>query len=107
MHREIAKRAGLPLARQYDHRDGDGLNNQRGNIRVCTHGQNMTNARKRLRKTSRFKGVSWEARDSRWRACIMVNKKQTHLGQRTSEEAAHELYKSAAKIYFGEFARTD
>ena len=107
MHREIAARAGLPWSRQYDHRDGHGLNNQRGNIRPCTSTQNHANARKRRRKTSRFKGISWEKRDSSWRACIMINKKQVHLGQRKSEDAAHELYKAAAKLHFGEFARTD
>jgi HNH endonuclease len=43
-----------------DHRDHNGLNNQKSNLRVCTHQQNSMNARKAKtgRGTSRYKGVS-------------------------------------------------
>ena len=40
MHRLIA---GAGAGSVVDHADGDGLNNRRSNIRVCTHAENMRN----------------------------------------------------------------
>src|ERR1700720_2374397 len=46
---------GYPMT---DHRDGDGLNNRRQNLRRCTQGQNSQNSCKRQGKvTSQYKGV--------------------------------------------------
>lgn len=48
-----------------DHLDGDGLNNQRSNLRLGTNAQNQQN-RRVSHGASRFKGVSWNKRISRW-----------------------------------------
>ncbi len=105
LHREIAALTGLPLSRQYDHRDGNGLNNQRGNIRICSHAQNRANSRKTPGTTSQFKGVSWHRWVGKWSSQMTLNGKRINLGHFTTEEAAHAAYAEAAKRHFGEFAR--
>lgn len=104
MHREILK---PPENRETDHKDGNGLNNQRYNLRVATHTQNQCNARKRKGTTSRFKGVYWDRLRSKWRAQIKIGGKEFHLGRFLSETEAAQSYNIAAKKYFGEFARTN
>ncbi len=89
-----------------DHRDHDGLNNRRDNLRLATHTQNLRNSRKLARCSSRFKGVH---RDSRpgvprpWIASIKLDKMR-HLGCFATEEAAALAYNVAALEHFGEFA---
>jgi hypothetical protein len=104
MHREIAIRAGLPFSRYYDHEDGEGLNNQRENIRPCTQSQNLANSRKRTLATSRFKGVFWHRQHRKWYTQIKVAGKILFLGLFRNEEAAAAAYQTAAQKHFGEFA---
>lgn len=85
-----------------DHRNNDGLDNRRFNLRVCTNQQNLMNQRS-FRGTSRFKGVSRRGR--KWRAYIMVSAKQIQLGRFEDEIDAARAYDRAAIQYFGEFAR--
>lgn len=101
MHREIASAAGFPLV---DHRDGDGLNNRRENIRPATSSQNQQNQRKRLGCSSRYKGVSWDVKIGKWRASIRHNRLRRHLGLFDIEVDAACAYDQAAKYVFGEFA---
>jgi hypothetical protein len=91
---------------EIDHRDGNGLNNYRSNLRRCTHRQNICN-RKVQKHSSLFKGVIWCPRLGKWRAEIRVWGKKIHLGLFTSETEASESYNKAAKSYQGEFARTN
>lgn len=89
-----------------DHKDGDGLNNKFNNLRLASDTQNAQNTKKRSDNTSGFKGVSWHNKLGQWRAVIVVNKKQIHLGTFWDIQDAVAAYKKAAKHYFGEFART-
>lgn len=85
-----------------DHRDGDGLNNTRLNIRVCTRTQNQQNQSGKLNRIGRYKGVYLF--QGKHRARICVNKKEIYLGGfATPEDAAH-AYDAAAQLHFGEFA---
>lgn len=93
-----------PERMEIDHLDGNGLNNTRNNIRICSHAENIHNS-SAIIKSSRFKGVSWHAKDKRWRAQIAVNGTRVHLGQFTDEREAAFAYNKAAVLYFGEFAR--
>jgi hypothetical protein len=86
-----------------DHRDGNGLNNQRFNLRECNKSQNQMNRRLFKNNTSGYKGVCGSA--DKWKAQIMVNKKYIYLGIFSSKEDAAEAYAEAAKKHFGEFAR--
>jgi hypothetical protein len=89
-----------------DHIDGDGLNNQRSNLRRATQAQNVCNARRRSDNTSGFKGVSWNPQSKAWRADIMVGGRRHYLGKFATREEAAEAYAAAVSPYHGEFGRT-
>ena len=103
MHHAIL---GLPGFIRIDHRNGDGLDNQRGNLRRATNQQNAFNM-KNQRHSSRFKGVSWCGRSKRWRVSICCERNFVHLGYFKSAMAGAWLYDFAALILFGEYARTN
>lgn len=100
LHRELLKPApGLFV----DHRDGNGLNNQRENLRAATRAQNSQNVRKQAVKgASQFKGL-WR-KNSRWAATIYWNGKSKYLGSYLTEIEAALAYNKAALEMHGEFA---
>jgi len=101
MHRSIMQPdSGFEI----DHRNHDGLDNRRSNLRVATGGQNQGNQRPQLGRTSRFKGVYFDKRNQKWRAQIMVDGRKRHLGRFTDETNAARAYDAAALTHFGEFA---
>jgi hypothetical protein len=110
MHHEVAR---VPSAVMIDHRNRNGLDNRRGNLRKCTKADNARNSHRRIRnKTSAFKGVSlYRARVAAigrpWRATITVDGKQIYLGWHATEVEAATSYDEAARRYFGKFACTN
>lgn len=95
----------MPGSSRIDHRDGDGLNNQRHNLRPATRQQNAQSFRhKQLNATSKFRGVSWYPRYSKWQAQIQVSGKSIPLGYFVFELDAAKTYNEAALKWFGEFA---
>jgi hypothetical protein len=101
MHRMII---GAPAGVDVDHANGNGLDNRRTNLRICTRTENLRNMRPRG-GSSRFKGVYWNKRDEVWRAYIDVNKRRLSLGSYHHEFDAARAYDSAALKHFGAFAR--
>lgn len=87
-----------------DHRDGNGLNNRRSNLRSATAQQNTWNRRLSSANTSGFKGVSLRADRGTWLAGIAINGKRRKLGTFHNKEAAARAYDVAAREFFGEFA---
>ena len=88
-----------------DHRDGNGLNCTRDNLRPATNQQNGCNRRKqRQEASSQFKGVSWHKSTRKWDARIQVNGKNKCLGRFDSELTAARAYNLAAIQLHGEFA---
>lgn len=54
---------------------------------------------KRLTHTSKYKGVSWNKKMSKWVASIFINNKPKHLGYYNYEEEAYKIYEEAKKEY--------
>jgi hypothetical protein len=101
MHRFIL----TPSAeQQVDHINGNGLDNRRENLRICTRSQNQHNRKKGQRNSSGFKGVS--KKGNKWQANIGRDRKQIYLGIFDTPDAAHEAYVKAAKDIHGEFANS-
>lgn len=103
MHRLIM---GFPPC-QVDHRDTNGLNNRRSNLRLAGGELNAGNQRKRLKPTtSRYKGVTLITSSGMWQAQL-GGPTNHYLGSYASEEDAARAYDAAAIERFGEFARTN
>lgn len=100
MHRVLL---GLTGALEADHRDNDGLNNQRFNLRPSTPSQNCANRMKLPHRM--FKGVHWEPDRRKWRAVIKVGGKVYRLGRFSDAASAADAYANAARKFFGEFAK--
>jgi hypothetical protein len=86
-----------------DHKNHNGLDNRKRNLRFCTIAQNAQNKRKMRRKCmSAYKGVSWN--DGKWVAHIGARRTRAYLGRFVNEIDAALAYDEAARQRFGEFA---
>jgi len=102
MHREIL---AVPKGVDIDHKDGDGLNNRRSNLRIATKQQNIWNRGPQRNTSSGYKGVTWHKASKRWRANLTIDKKLRHLGTFKEKEEAIKVYEAAAEKLQGEFMR--
>lgn len=105
MHRQILQPApGVPV----DHRDGNGLNNRRENLRTCNASDNCQNRGKGKGAYScKYKGVTLEKRKatSPYRARIKINGRLIGIGYFGAAKEAALAYDAKARELFGEFAR--
>ena len=85
-----------------DHRNGQGLDNRRSNLRPATPGQNVCNQGRQRNNTSGFKGVY--SRGNRWRAAVTVAGMELHLGYFGTPKEAALAYDHGARELHGEFA---
>ncbi len=100
MHREILC---TPENRQTDHINGNGLDNRRCNLRICTWAENQQNRGAARNNVSGYKGVSFQ--QGKWIALITKNKETTYIGRySTPQEAALAYNKAAIKLH-GKFAK--
>jgi hypothetical protein len=90
--------------RVVDHMNHDGLDNQRSNLRPCSHGQNEQNRGRKTTGTSRALGVYWDSNHKKWRAQVSVNKKRVYIKDFTCEDDAIEARNHQAIRFQGDFA---
>lgn len=103
MHRSIVN---IEKTLFIDHVNGIRFDNQKSNLRSCTHSQNLMNAKKHKgNKSSIYKGVSRTGRQKHWRAYIDINKKRFQLGWFNTEEEAAHAYNIKALEIFGDFSK--
>ncbi len=100
MHRVIMQASDQE---EVDHRNRNGLDNRKVNLRIANRSQNAANSRV-VHGKSGFRGVTWQKASRKWQAQISVGKKTKYLGVFNTPEEAHEQWRAAAKEAFGEFA---
>lgn len=98
LHRFLAS---PPEGMQVDHKNGDGLDCRRENIRVCTPAENLRNKGLKRTNTSGFKGV--QKCGKRWKATIRAGR-DFNLGHFDDIIDAARAYDAAARVHHGEFA---
>lgn len=101
MHRLIMKPDN---GMEVDHIDHNGLNNQKANLRNCSHAENSRN--KSATGSSKYLGVAFAYKNGHTyiKSMININGRNTHLGIFKTEELAAHKYDEMAKIHHGEFA---
>lgn len=108
LHRKLMERALdrlLLTEEQIDHRDGDGLNNTRDNMRIASNRQNGCNrVNQRPNSTTGLRGVSHQTKSGEYVARIVVNQRLVTLGTYASPVDAAKQYDQAAHFYHKEFA---
>jgi len=100
MHRLIIE---APDGKDVHHINHNGLDNRKANLLICTRTDNVRNKRP-SQHSSKYKGVSWCKRVSRWQAKIQLEEKHYHLGYFNSEMRAAKVYDRNAKVLLGPFA---
>lgn len=102
-HRELL---GIKERLDVDHKDGNGLNCCKRNLRLATKTQTSRNSKKTsLVTTSKFKGVTFNKVSNNWKVTIgHVRRKSLHLGYFENELEAAKAYDEAARLYHKEFA---
>ncbi len=100
MHRFIMN---TPEGVETDHINHNGLDNQKGNLRLCTTTQNLQNKVPCV-GTSEYKGVYWAKWAKKWMTRIQYEGKQVYLGYFDVEIDAAKAYDTKAKELFGPFA---
>lgn len=102
MHRIIIN---TPPGMTTDHRDGNGLNNQRENLRTATSQENQRNRTgPQCNNRLGIKGVCWHKAGKKFEARIQVDGKAIHLGVFFCLEKAKKVRLEAELKYFGKFA---
>jgi hypothetical protein len=100
IHRLVAK---TPEGKFTDHIDGDTLNNQESNLRICNHRQNAANQKKQLSRSSIYKGVS-KLRNG-YRTQLWYKDEKVVDASCKEERWAAMVYDLNAAALFGEYAR--
>lgn len=87
-----------PKGRHTDHKNRNGLDNRRSNLRTATPSENRANVR------IPNKGISKVKSTGKWVARIKTHGVHIHIGTFSNAKEASSAYKIVAKELFGEFA---
>jgi hypothetical protein len=102
LHRTVLSEPPCP---EVDHKDGNGLDNRKFNLRVATHQQNLCNQRLSRANTSGYSGVSWNRRRRKWVAQTKHYGKAIQIGLFDSKVDAALARDEYMRAHYGEYAR--
>jgi AP2 domain len=88
-----------------DHRNGNGLDNRRANLRGATMAENVRNTGLRKPNKTGFKGIRLASDTGKWRAALKKNGKTYGGGSHIFAEEAARAYDRLASKHHGEFAK--
>jgi hypothetical protein len=100
LHRFVMQ--SVKFGPKIDHKNGNGLDCRKSNLRVATDRQQMGNSKHQV-GASGYRGV-WMHPNGRFRAHISIDNTLTHLGYYDTAEEAAQAYDRAALAHFGVFA---
>lgn len=87
-----------------EHKNGNGLDNRKKNLRPATIGENNRNTKTYSNNTSGCKGVSWYDKLKKWTAYLNVDNNRIHLGYFRSKKDAIKVRKEAEESYHEGFS---
>jgi hypothetical protein len=102
LHREIMH---CTPDMQVDHVAYDYMDLQKSSMRICSNAENGRNRRINKDSVSGYRGVTWSKRLEKWKATVVLDGKQIHLGYYNTASEAHAVYCAKAKKLFGDFFR--
>lgn len=103
MHRFIMK---PPKDKLIDHKNMDGLDNRKSNLRICGKRENAINTALRKNNKSGYTGVHHNTKSTPpWRVNLKENGKQVCVGYFYDVKEAAKAYNEKAKELYGEYAR--
>ena len=94
-----------PHGMEIDHIDGNGLNNQKENLRIATPSENQHNKKLYKNNKSGKRGVCFDRKYNKWRAVVTHNRKYITIGRFNTQQEASEAYEKTSKQLFGDFYR--
>lgn len=98
LHRLITS---APKGKVVDHINGNGLDNRRNNLRICSISENLVNQGPQKNNKSGVKGVSWNM--GQWLVQVKYKNKRVYAKRFKSLEQAREAYKIIATKYYGRY----
>lgn len=108
LHRFIVRQSTTSAyAATIDHKNRNGLDNRRSNLRWASQLENSRNRSKNKKCSTKYIGVSFSPDKNKtnpYRAYIKVGRQQKHLGFFANLEDAARARDVAAKSHHGEFA---
>lgn len=104
LHRFVHALLHGPNNQLVDHANGNRLDCTDGNLRLATHAENRQNTKK-VRGTSKYIGVYYNAKRKKWVASIQHEGSNKHIGYYDVELDAAKAYNERAKLHYGEFAK--
>ena len=102
MHRVVTS---APPNFLVDHINGEGIDNRRSNLRLCTHGENQMNRDRPKSSTSGYSGVNYHRASGKWQCRVQSNGKRHDLGLFDNKHDAARMYNFWCVDLHGKFAR--
>lgn len=89
---------------EVDHKDHDGTNNVKKNLRIGTRAQNAMNMSKFKKTKSDYHGIHWNETINKWQVEIWENKNRRYLGFYSNLEKAIKIRKEAEEKYYKDWS---